>query len=87
MRPAFPTTRRFMTSLDLFGFGSVLFMLFCYTMEARAAGWTLAFAVGCISSSIYGFLQGAWPFGAAELLWATIAVRRWWARRRFAPVA
>lgn len=70
-----------MTPLGLYGFGSVLFMLFCYTMEARAPGWTLAFALGCVLSAIYGFLQGAWPFGAAELLWAAIAVRRWRQRR------
>jgi hypothetical protein len=27
--------------------------------------------------SIYGFLQGAWPFGVVEVVWAAIAVRRW----------
>jgi len=75
-----------MTALGLFGFGSVLFMLFCYTMETRAPGWTLDFAFGCMLSSIYGFLQGAWPFGAAELLWAAIAMRRWWQRRAESPI-
>jgi len=28
--------------------------------------------------SIYGFLQGAWPFGVVEFIWALVALRRWW---------
>jgi len=24
-----------------------------------------------------GFLQGAWPFGLLEAIWALIALRRW----------
>jgi hypothetical protein len=27
--------------------------------------------------SAYGFLQGAWPFGIVELVWAAIAFMRW----------
>lgn len=27
--------------------------------------------------SVYGFLQGAWPFGLVEAVWSIIAVRRW----------
>jgi hypothetical protein len=23
-------------------------------------------------------LQGAWPFGVVEAIWAMVAVRRWW---------
>ena len=37
----------------------------------------LAFAGGCVLSSAYGFLSGAWPFGVVELIWSGIAVRRW----------
>src|SRR5262245_65009798 len=28
-------------------------------------------------ASAYGFLQGAWPFGIIEAIWAGVAVRRW----------
>jgi hypothetical protein len=31
-----------------------------------------------VLSSIYGFLQGAWPFGVVEAIWAVVAARRWW---------
>ena len=31
-------------------------------------------------ASVYGFLQGAWPFGFVEAIWAVVAVHRW--RRR-----
>ena len=27
--------------------------------------------------SIYGFLQGAWPFGLVEAVWSIVALRRW----------
>ena len=37
----------------------------------------LAFALGCVLSSVYGFLSGAWPFGVVELIWSGIALRRY----------
>ena len=37
----------------------------------------LAFACGCLLSSAYGFLAGAWPFGVVELAWAGIALHRY----------
>ncbi|MGT2438444.1 hypothetical protein ACU4GH_24755 [Bradyrhizobium betae] len=37
----------------------------------------LAFAAACALSGIYGFLQGAWPFGFVETVWAVVALRRW----------
>jgi hypothetical protein len=30
-------------------------------------------------------MQGAWPFGLVEAVWAVIAARRWWMRARPAP--
>ena len=66
-----------MDSLSLFGLFAILFMLLCYLMEERSQWWTLGFAFGCLLSSTYGFLQGAWPFGAVELLWTVIALHRW----------
>jgi hypothetical protein len=27
--------------------------------------------------SIYGFLQGAWPFGLVEAIWSLVALQRW----------
>jgi hypothetical protein len=37
----------------------------------------LAFAAGCLLSSAYGFLSGAWPFGVVELVWAGVAIWRY----------
>jgi hypothetical protein len=36
----------------------------------------LAFAGTCVLASIYGFLQGAWPFGVVEGVWSLVAFRR-----------
>ena len=66
-----------MDALSLFGFAAVGFTLICYVLEERGRGWFLGFAAGSLGSSAYGFLQGAWPFGVVELVWALVAVRRW----------
>jgi hypothetical protein len=29
-----------------------------------------------VLSSVYGFLAGAWPFGAVEAIWSVVAFRR-----------
>jgi hypothetical protein len=55
-------------------------MLVCYALEDRSRWFILAFAGACALGSIYGFLQGAWPFGLVEAIWALVALRRWWQR-------
>ncbi len=67
-----------MDALTAFGLFAVTAMLVCYTLEARSPWWTLAFAGSCLLASAYGFLQGAWPFGLVEAVWALVAARRWW---------
>ncbi len=66
--------------LTAFGALAVGAMLLFYALEDRSAACVLAFAGACVASSIYGFLQGAWPFGVVELIWSAVALRRW--RRR-----
>jgi len=63
--------------LTLFGLVAVSLMLLCYAMEARGRGWVLGFAGACALGSAYGFLQGAWPFGVVEAVWALVALRRY----------
>ena len=70
-----------MDGLTLFGLVAVSLMLLCYAMEARGRGWVLGFAGSCALGSAYGFLQGAWPFGAVEAVWALVALRRFSAAR------
>ena len=71
-----------MDELTLFGLFAVTLMLVCYALEDRSRWFILAFAAACALGSIYGFLQGAWPFGLVEAVWAGIALRRWSVRRR-----
>ena len=66
-----------MDALSLFGLFAVTLMLVFYALEERSAWFVLAFAVACALGSAYGFLQGAWPFGLVEAIWAIIALRRW----------
>jgi hypothetical protein len=65
-----------MDALTLFGLVSVTAMLIFYALEGRSAWYVLAFAGACALGSVYGFLQGAWPFGLVEAVWSAIAVRR-----------
>ena len=66
-----------MDTLTAFGLLSVTAMLVFYALEDRNPAYILAFAGACGLASIYGFLQGAWPFGVVEAIWALIAVQRW----------
>jgi len=56
-------------------------MLVFYALERRSSWFVLAFALACALASIYGFLQGAWPFGVIELVWSFVALRRWRLRK------
>jgi len=70
--------------VTLYGLVAVSFMMAMYALEGRGRQFVLLFALGCLLSSSYGFLSGAWPFGIVELLWAGIAVHRF-AQPRVAP--
>ena len=67
-----------MNRLTGFGLVAVTAMLVTYALESRSRWFILAFAGSCLLGSIYGFLQGAWPFGVVEAIWAMVAVHRWW---------
>ena len=70
-----------MTPLSAFGLLAVTLMVVCYALEGRSPWFILAFGGACVLGSIYGFLQGAWPFGLVEAVWSIIALRRWWVQR------
>jgi hypothetical protein len=66
-----------MDGLSLFGLAAVTAMLLFYALEDRSPWFILAFAGACALGSVYGFLQGAWPFGLVEAVWALVAANRW----------
>lgn len=66
-----------MNLLTAFGLFAVLAMLMFYALESRGRHYILGFAGACMLGSIYGFLQGAWPFGLVEAVWSIVALRRW----------
>jgi hypothetical protein len=73
---------RQMNGLALFGLVAVTLMLVFYAFEERSHWFILAFSGSCVLASVYGFLQGAWPFGLVEAVWSGVALRRWWLERR-----
>jgi hypothetical protein len=74
-----------MDGLSAFGLFAVTAMVVCYALEDRSPWFILAFAAACALGSVYGFLQGAWPFGLVEAVWTVIALWRWRTRRVIAP--
>lgn len=72
-----PAAANLLDPLTLFGLFAVTAMLVCYAFEDRSRWFILGFALACILGSVYGFLQGAWPFGLVEFVWALVALRRW----------
>jgi hypothetical protein len=70
------------TALTLYGVTALTFMMAMYSLEQRHPRFILGFAIGCLLASSYGFLSGAWPFGAVEAIWSVIALRRYLRQRR-----
>lgn len=70
-----------MSALNLFGLLSVTAMLVFYALEKRSRWFILLFAFACVLASVYGFLQGAWPFGIVEAIWSFVALHRWYSQR------
>jgi presenilin-like A22 family membrane protease len=66
-----------MDSLTVFGLFAVTAMMVFYTLEQKSRWFVFGFALSCGLGSIYGFLQGAWPFGVVEAVWMLVAFRRW----------
>lgn len=66
------------SALTVYGVCALTFMMIMYVLERRHRAFVLAFALGCCLSSLYGFLSGAWPFGAVEAIWTLVAVFRFW---------
>jgi hypothetical protein len=64
--------------LTLFGLVAVALMLVFYSLEKRSHWFLLAFSGSCVLASLYGFMQGAWPFGLVEAVWSGVALHRWW---------
>jgi hypothetical protein len=66
-----------LSPLAAYGLLSVSLMLIFYALESKAPIFVLLFSVSCVMASVYGFLQGAWPFGLVELIWSGVALKRW----------
>ena len=66
--------------LTSFGLFAVASMLACYALEDCSAWFVLGFTGVCALGSVYGFLQGAWPFGLVEAIWSLVSLRRWYIR-------
>jgi hypothetical protein len=59
---------RGMSRVTLYGVAALTFMMAMYWLEHRGPGFILGFALGCLLSSIYGFLAGAWPIRGCSKL-------------------
>jgi hypothetical protein len=64
-------------AVTVYGVCALSFMMTMYALESRGRRFILLFALGCLLSSAYGFLSGAWPFGVVELIWSGVASRRY----------
>jgi hypothetical protein len=64
-------------AITICGVCAVTFMMVMYALESRGRNYILAFAFGCVLSSIYGFLSGDWPFGVFELIWSGVGINRY----------
>ena len=63
-----------MDALTLFGLLAVTAMLVFSALEDRSPWFHPR---DCGLAALYGFLQGAWPFGLVEAIWAGVALWCW----------
>jgi len=63
-------------AITVYGVCVLTFMMVMYMLERRHRLFIVAFALGCLLSSLYGFLSGAWPFGVVEAIWSVAAIVR-----------
>jgi hypothetical protein len=70
-----------MDTLSQFGLAAVTAMLIFYAAEDRSA-WYRRSRERARWDRSNRFLQGAWPFGLVEAIWAAVAVNRWRVRMR-----
>jgi hypothetical protein len=68
-------------ALTIFGLLAAAAMLLFYAFEDVSPWCIFGFAISCAAASVYGFLQGAWPFGVLEAAWTLVALKRWQKRR------
>jgi hypothetical protein len=66
-----------MNDLTVFGLVAASLMLLFYALEKYNNLFVLAFSISCMLGSIYCLVQGAWPFGIVEFVWAGVAYYRW----------
>jgi hypothetical protein len=71
-----PSATLAVMAITVYGVVALTFMMLMYTLERRGPVFLLGFSLGCLLSSVYGFLSGAWPFGVIEAIWGVIALRR-----------
>ena len=53
-------------AITIYGVCAVTFMMVMYALEGRDRRFIAAFAAGCLLSSVYGFLAGAWPLALSR---------------------
>jgi hypothetical protein len=63
-------------AITVYGVIVLVFMMTMYALERRGRRYVLGFSIGCLLSSSYGFLSGAWPFGVVEFVWSIVAFLR-----------
>jgi hypothetical protein len=61
--------------LNLFGQGALAFMMLMYALESPGRGFILAFAFGCVLSSVTGSWPGRGRWGG-RAFWAINALQR-----------
>ena len=61
----------------LFGFLAMFATITCAVTPHASRNKLLVFAICLACCSVYGFLQGAWPLGIVEMLWAGSSLHRW----------
>jgi hypothetical protein len=61
-----------------FGIMAAIIVLVFYARHKRTAGVMLAVMAAAVAAAAYAFIEGVWPLGAIEAVWAITVARKWW---------
>jgi hypothetical protein len=72
-----PTTPPTMDVLAVAGFILAVVQIACYAQQHHSTALLFGLGLSAAAMAVYAVLQGAWPLGMIQMVWAVAAFRRW----------
>jgi hypothetical protein len=75
--PPAPTPHATLDVLALAGFMFAIIQLACFAQQHHSSALLFGLGLSSMAMAVYAGLQGAWPLGLIQVVWAVASFRRW----------